>query len=365
MGNCSHVKKREAVIYIFFALIAFCKGLGLSSSSKIYIIMYIFGIIMVFLKISTEKYTYKELIPILILFLIGIVDLVFGGVTTVLFTAISLCCLKDINIKQIVKIMLFARMISFLLLILLSTTGIVENNVILHYRNGVGFINRYSLGYEHPNLTHSSFSIIVILFGYLYYRKINLFYVFLIEIFNYILYSFTVSRTGFMIISIYLIFLLVVKNIKFIRENITKIINVLFIFFIFISFVLAWGYGKIPFFETLNSLLTGRINYMSQLLNNYSVPLIGRESYGNILFDNGYFSILYEGGLLASIWYFYYNFKVNKYIKQHKLIPEALLSIFFMFYCIFESYYMNILMNPCLFFIAYVIFTNRNEKNLQ
>lgn len=357
------IKKSEFFMYLFFAIISFCKGIGLSNSNNIYRLIYIVGVLILICKIFQDKFTKKEIFYIGIILCIGIINFVFFGETTVLFSSIALSGMKNIDIKRVIKIMFVSRIIAFVGIILLSGFGVIENRIIYIYRATDGIsIKRYSFGYSHPNLAHASLTIIVILWGYLYYNKINLFKLLVCEFINIVVYQFTYSRTGFIILTAYLILLYLTKNVSFIKKAIIKNLNLTFVGCIILSFVMAWGYGKFDIFYELNDILTGRIKYMSDVFKKYSIPIIGRGSYKNILFDNGYFDLIYCAGLLPTIWFFYIQFKTNNILKEKNNISECLLKIFFLLYSMTESYYASVLMNPSLLFFAYFIFENKEFK---
>lgn len=358
------IRKDELLIFVFFWLISFCKGMGLEGNNTIYISAYGFGTIMAITKIFRDKLKRRELLSILLIIVIGMLDFIFGSTTTILFTAITLCCLKNIDLKKLIKIIFYSKLSSFLLMIFLSTTGIIENNYIIHYREGLEFIKRYTFGYPHPNQAHMAFSLITIIGGYLYYEKITFSKVLLLEIINYIMYYYTQSRTGFIVIFLYLIVLLVSKKNFAIRKAIIKLPNISFIFFIVLSFVLAKSYSTSSFVQKIDSVLTGRIRYMSILIENYNLPIIGNEIYNNyVLFDNGYFSLLYEGGTLAFVCFFYFAYKSNKILEKNNLVPESILVVFMSFYCMFESIYPNSIMNPAILFFALSIYKTETKDD--
>lgn len=353
------IKKTEIVIYIFFFIISFCKGIGLSNSDRIYFVMYFLGVVLAILKLFQIGFSRKEIIPFLFLTLIGILDYILGSETTILFTLITLLFLKSSNIKSIIKVMFYGRIISFLLMTILPLIGIIEMKTFEFYRSELGgFVTRYAFGYTHPNLAHSNLNIVIIMFVYLYFDKIKFGKIVILELINYIFFQYTNSRTGFIILSLFLLLTFFTKNSRKIQKLLPKILNISFISFIAISFIMALGYGRIGIFSKINNMLTGRLRYMSLLLNNYNIPIIKIQNYDNILFDNGYFDLLYNGGILAFLWFFFIQIKTNKYIEKNKLYKEALLTFIFFFYSITESYYVSSMMNISLLFLSYVLFNN-------
>ena len=106
-------------IYIF--IITFCKGWGLSSTNKIYILAFSLGCLILFQKVFSEKFSKKELAPLIIILMVGVLNFIIGKDTTLLFTAITLWGTKNINFKKTFTIIFTTRVITFLLKLIAST----------------------------------------------------------------------------------------------------------------------------------------------------------------------------------------------------------------------------------------------------
>ena len=184
-----------------------------------------------------------------------------------------------------------------------------------------------------------------------------------------LIYHFTASRSGFFILSFFLVYVYLMKRVKIINRNSKKLLNIVLIFSILFSFIVAELYGKNQFVNNLNIVLTGRIRYMNETLKNYNLPLFSTNHYVNILFDNGYFDLIYNGGILAFIWFMYNQIKTNKILFKHNVEREIVVTLFLFIYCITESYYASIIMNISLVFLSYFVYSNEtyegNEKNLK
>lgn len=357
------VKKLDIGVYLFWIIISFMKGIGFSSANPIYIFSYVIGILLTFIKIINVRYRKSELKNIGIILLIGIINYIVGKETTILFTAIAIATLKDIDIKKILKIMFFTRVIAFIIVIISSLLGIIPNNTIEFYREGIGFVKRMTFGYSHPNLTQASFVLIAVLYVYNYYEKIDLKRVVVLELLNYLIYYFTVSRSGFFILSIFLVYVYLMKRIKRVNKNSKRLLNATLFFSILFSFIVASLYGKNTIVNKMDTILTGRITYMSETIKNYQIPFFSTNKYNNILFDNGYFDLIYNGGLLAFAWYMYNQVKTNKILAKNNLEKEIMVTLFLLIYCITESYYASIIMNISLVFFAYYIFSSPISGN--
>lgn len=357
------VKKLDIGVYLFWIIISFMKGIGFSSANPIYIFSYVIGILLTFIKIINVRYRKSELKNIGIILLIGIINYIVGKETTILFTAIAIATLKDIDIKKILKIMFFTRVIAFIIVIISSLLGIIPNNTIEFYREGIGFVKRMTFGYSHPNLTQASFVLIAVLYVYNYYEKIDLKRVVVLELLNYLIYYFTVSRSGFFILSIFLVYVYLMKRIKRVNKNSKRLLNATLFFSILFSFIVASLYGKNTIVNKMDTILTGRITYMSETIKNYQIPFFSTNKYNNILFDNGYFDLIYNGGLLAFAWYMYNQVKTNKILAKNNLEKEIMVMLFLLIYCITESYYASIIMNISLVFFAYYVFSSPISGN--
>jgi oligosaccharide repeat unit polymerase wzy len=357
------VKKLDIGVYLFWIIISFMKGIGFSSANPIYIFSYVIGILLTFIKIINVRYRKSELKNIGIILLIGIINYIVGKETTILFTAIAIATLKDIDIKKILKIMFFTRVIAFIIVIISSLLGIIPNNTIEFYREGIGFVKRMTFGYSHPNLTQASFVLIAVLYVYNYYEKIDLKRVVVLELLNYLIYYFTVSRSGFFILSIFLVYVYLMKRIKRVNKNSKRLLNATLFFSILFSFIVASLYGKNTIVNKMDTILTGRITYMSETIKNYQIPFFSTNKYNNILFDNGYFDLIYNGGLLAFAWYMYNQVKTNKILAKNNLEKEIMVTLFLFIYCITESYYASIIMNISLVFFAYYVFSSPISGN--
>lgn len=359
------INKNEIGVFIFFFLISFSKGIGLNNSNKMYLVVYLIGIILATIKLWNIGLNKKEIFLLGSIIIIGILDYVFGKETTILFTGITLIFLKKIDLKRVIKSMFYGRIIGFISMLILPVIDVLDMNIIEFYRSGE-YINRYAFGYTHPNLAHSTFNIIIIMWMYLFYERINLANICLIELLNYILYKFTYSRTGFVILTTFLMIAFILKNSTKLKKILPKCLNFIFLTLIIISFIFAIGYDKIEVINKIDVLLTGRIKYTSILINNYFPPIVKNQVYTNILFDNGYFDLVYNGGLIATIWFIFMQIKTNKIIAKNNLYKEALLIFIFLIYSITESYYISSVMNIGILFIAYAIygyFPNSYEKN--
>lgn len=350
--------KKNFPVYLFFFIITLCKGFDLQSDSKIYLGLYIIAFILLICKIFTDKYTLKELFMCGSLLAICTLILFVSKNPTPLFFAISICCLKNVNIKKIIKIIFYTKLFSTITMITLSSIGIIENEYFYHVRDGIEITKRYCFGYLHPNIVQIQLFLLICMFDYLYEEKINAWTIIIITAINIILYHYTVSRTSFYLIILFLFYRVLAKKIDFIKKNAYKIAKYGFILFFVISITVALLYSYSPIIRKLDLLLTGRIYYCKELITNFLPPLIGNTSYGNILFDNSYFYLIYQGGIIFTALIIFLMYKLSNYLEKEKKYKELELIFFMSILCFNENAFLNVTANFTILFLGYIIFDN-------
>ncbi|CDB16986.1 putative uncharacterized protein [Clostridium sp. CAG:221] len=347
----------EWLYYIFFALLTIGKGMGLGANSKILQLITIIAFIMLLIKLVITKYTKKEIIICIVLIAIGIMSCLSSGREGVLLTIITIIGLKKIPYRRVLYLAFIIRSFIFTALITLSLSGIIENVTINHWRDGVGIVSRYGLGYEHPNLLHTNLFILIILFIYIFYEKLNVICYISILVINWIIYSFSVSRTGlFAIILAVLITALLKRKLisKKIFYSICKMVIPLCVLFTILT---SLGYDKFNIIKNLDRLLSGRIYYSSYFLQNYKWNGFGRSLSGDKnLLDNGYVVLIINYGIIIFGLYIFGYYKIIKKFIVHNMDKELLMIILFSIYGITEGYIPNIFMNLSLIFLSGVIF---------
>lgn len=351
---------KESYLFLIFLYInVLCKGIGLGNDSKVYLVLIVFGFIFLFLKILNEKYNKKELCVSLLFIVIGLLCYVFTRKITLLLTCVCIAGMKNIDLDKTFKEMLYLRSGSFICVIILAMIGIIENSSVSMWRNGHMDI-RYTLGFSHPNSLHLALFIIVSLFIYNNYEKMNFFKYFFVLVVNVFIYTYSGSRTGFFMINMLIIICCFSKNKNF-KKLLLRMPKYIFIFVVFFSFVTAFLYGKYDVLNKLNIIFNGRIAYSNYYLTNYKLSLFGRNIINdrNALFDNGYIYCYVQYGVIGSILLSYVLLKICKSIEKEQSSKRAIIVIAFLIYCFTESIMPNVFMNIILLFFAPILFEKR------
>jgi len=346
-------------IYIF--LIALLKGLGLDSSDKLYIIAFAIGCVAVVIKVYNEKFTVKELLAMGSLVCIGILNVLIGRTTTILFSAVAICGLKNVDINRTIRISMFARLFAFVCMVVLYGSGILENKSYMFNRNGE-IIERYLLGYGHPNLAHLMFAVVVFHVLFLYHDKLGFPHFAAILFLNFMLYSITFSRTGVVMVIISTCFCAFRKWMTF-RKVLLFTVRYAFIVLFFATILIAFIPENWQIYSSVNTLLTGRFYYIKQILTEELPGWFGNSSLEKKYnLDNGYIRLLYEDGILATAWLGFFFIKLTKDIYKKKMYKECCLLMSFFFYNLAEGVLSTVSLNFSLLLLGSVLF-NKNEEN--
>lgn len=355
------IKKTEFIFNLYFYINVFCKGIGLNNSSSIYFLLLIVGFYLLFMKILNDKFTRKEYLFIFICIFTGIMTFLKTKSPTVLLTMITIAGLKNVKIDKLIKNCLIIRCFTFILMIFLSSVGIIENTQIIMYRMGE-ISHRYGLGYGHPNITHLNFFIICSMYIYIRFKKINIFELLILSALNIILYSFTVCRTSFITVFLLIILTFFLKNSK--SKIIAKLpLIVLAITFLF-SVFFAFSYNKINLVNNLDIIFNGRISYSNYYFYKYGISLFGNflKFDTNAIFDNGYLLILIQFGLATTVIIGYILFKTLLKIQKNIDMRLVVISIPYLVSFFTESYAPNIFMNLLLLIACSELYINNKGR---
>lgn len=182
---------------------------------------------------------------------------------------------RDIEFKRIVKVLLISLGGCMLFVVLSCKLGILEDYIF--YRYGV---ERHSLGFAYCYLS-SYFLNWCMMFIYEKGKRIKkLHYIFIFFI-NQILYKLSNVRGPYYLLIVVLVFnyLFINRDKINLKKNIYKVIAVsIFPIGFFLSYGIAYIFNNSSdFWSNLDSLLTGRIRFMSQAIKLYGTSLLGSD----------------------------------------------------------------------------------------
>ncbi|WP_408069986.1 hypothetical protein [Butyrivibrio sp. JL13D10] len=275
--STNSIKIYELIYYIYFLILFGARAVGLYDGQTLYNICLVLGVIAFGFKLLTTRHSVAEYLTAFSLLSVGALSYICSGEKGLLLYFTMMLGMKGINEKKVFRLGLYVLGAAYFILYILSITGIITELNHINRRSGYGYLLRHSLGYPYPNTAHTTLLILMILFFYLYeasdLKKLLRASVIAMLI-NLYVYLYTVSLTGLISITIYLLVNLYLQ----IRKNRTKaenvIISILFPVVVIFSIagpLLATG----SLFTFLNKLLHKRYEYALYFLTNEKVTLFG------------------------------------------------------------------------------------------
>lgn len=297
---------------------------------------------LLFTKVLLTRYTKKEFFILTPISILALYNYSLSGNIYCVYTILVIACMKDIDYSALFKTLFYSTLLSILFVGALSFCGIGSPTQ-LTQDFGRGLIEtRYCFGLFHPNIWHQAIARCIV-FGCIgYYKQLNIFHLLILFVFNYFIYSMSISRTGLLATWLFLILIIFYKYMqKFMHTLFVKIcafigitsVYVLYVHFTY-DFATTW---------TLNAQLfdwkvtTGRIQQAVAYLSNNPIRLFSSRFPDNgTLFDLGAFRLFYECGYLwGGIFFLAFFSLIIISLRKHWdfVIP---LSVYFIFCSLYE-----------------------------
>lgn len=274
--------------------------------------------------------------------------------------------LKDVDINYIIKI--FTSIIFSVLIITILYSLITGENLGMYeaFRVTVGQEYRYTFGFSHPNAMHGMyFKFIcgfVMILSKSSRRTQRIMYI-LLEIINGIIFSFTNSRTGFVVITLVILMAYFEEFAVrlFHRKAFLYVVIGTIIIIIFSTIFAVLNYGKYSVLAGIDSLITGRLSLAYRSFSKYPLSLFGtnvsaaREQLAFAI-DCGIANAMFEYGLIVFI-IFIGIYVIGVYIMWKQYNYTAMIMVMgVIVYSIAENMYTNIFMNVglllCLWYLV-------------
>lgn len=350
----------------------FAKGMGMSSSSMLYNIIFMASLGFLAIKMIFTKYTRKELMIMIVLVLMGLLFVVRAKENSVLFAVLALIGMKDIDFHDLMKKTFYVRFVSLILIRFVCEYGILVD---VDKDTGPRYRILHSWGYSDANTLMVNIFIVLALFLYVYYESLNVIHILLTIAFATYGFEQTYSRTGFLL---FLLLLFVVGCDKFIRKEWVRnaayiLLSLMPLIIAILSFVLPLNYVKTNVrMEAINQMLTGRIFIMNYYLNLYPFTLLGNTyefwlaNAGGILsiVDNLYVTLYMYSGVLTMILYVLASCYVLFRLKKMKCYKELIMVSFMAIYAFMEEFPLNPVVNPFCLLLAMAIFTTNRPREI-
>ena len=322
LDKVEKIKISELFYYIFFGALLFAKGIGLYDGQAMFKVLLVIALAAWTGKMLLTKYTVKEFIVVSGLVLLGGITYLVSGEKGALLYILMITGLKNVPVKRVFKVGAVIWCSSFLIMCLLNATHFIEGPFKVHEKFGMGMVIRWGLGYSHPNVLHVSYLAFVMFLVYLMDQKFNWKSAVGFMIGNMIVFIYSLSSTGVIIVAFYLCLAVYWRY----RGKFNKAEKILIqlVFPVCVGFSLAAPLllkGKA--FDIVNDIMNTRLFLSRAFLSLHSFTLFGvrlsEVTTSQFTMDNSYvFSFVIYGMVLFVVMGCAYLILVHKYCKEEK-----------------------------------------------
>ena len=295
-----------------------------------------------FIKVLLTRFSKKEFFILAPIATLALYNYHISGNIFCVYTILVIAASKDIDYTSLFKTLFYSTLFSIVFLGILSFWEI-GSPLQLTEDFGRGMIEtRYCFGLHHPNIWHQAIGRCIIFACIGYYKQLNIVHLLILFVFNYFIYTLSISRTGLIAISIFLILLIFYKYLR--KLMCTLFIKVL-AFFGIISVYGLYLYFTYDFATTwtLNSqffnwkVTNGRIQQALIYLKSNPINFFAsRFPDDGTVFDLGAYRLFYESGYIWATLFFLLFFVLIFIASKRNWSIIIPVCVYFVFCSLYE-----------------------------
>lgn len=351
---------------MYYGIMTASKALGMDSSNSLYYVMFGIACIMLLFKYCVTQYTVRQIALDVLLGCIGIVCFVISHDMTLLLLAMTVAGLKDCDFRELACTAFYVRLAITSFMVVASFLGIFDQGETAQTTTSFQDITVYNFGYSTANNAYINIFVLMALFLYIRYDRINWKYFIGTSVIAMLMYTFTNSRTGtllFFAVWFFIFcekFLLARKGryVFFWLMAASTLICAVFSYAATSMFNPDGGYWS----EYINRIFSGRLNITHKYHEALSVSLIPRTSAvmdahrGFGFIDNSYMSVYFHDGLIVALIVLVLICISNYSLFKKHCYKELVFIASFSVYAMMEEFPLNPVVNPFIMLTAVVIY---------
>lgn len=351
---------------MYYGVMTASKALGMDSSNSLYYVMFGIACIMLLFKYCVTRYTVRQIALDVLLGCIGIVCFVISHDMTLLLLAMTVAGLKDCDFRELACTAFYVRLAITSFMVVASFLGIFDQGETAQTTTSFQDITVYNFGYSTANNAYINIFVLMALFLYIRYDRINWKYFIGTSVIAMLMYTFTNSRTGtllFFAVWFFIFcekFLLARKGryVFFWLMAASTLICAVFSYAATSMFNPDGGYWS----EYINRIFSGRLNITHKYHEALSVSLIPRTSAvmdahrGFGFIDNSYMSVYFHDGLIVALIVLVLICISNYSLFKKHCYKELVFIASFSVYAMMEEFPLNPVVNPFIMLTAVVIY---------
>lgn len=320
----------------------------------------------VFHFVSSAEFQWRAIIEIVALICIGLIAMHVSGGATLLKLVLFFAVTQDVELDDVLIGYKWSLVIPSVSIALLSLSGVID----MYYK---GAKKAFEFGMQNPNTIPVIVFAIIVAFNLQKEEKFNGKILLVETVVCFLLYYFCRARTAGIILALYIISLILFRNIERVSKAMA-VFQYLFLIFAIASIAIAiLFHSRTAIWYQINNLLSGRPWAWDLYFTRYGIKFFGQRIDLTIAaLDNAYLRLLIQYGLLTFAAYLCLFVKLSRYAYKN----EKTVLFFSLIAC--ELYFMAefgpILVNfcPVLMYEAYLLMHqtpcgeeyNENTKHL-
>lgn len=364
-------RNNDIFYYFSFLSLVFAKSLGFYSGNTEYRIIMMFSMLCLGLKLVFTRYSVKELLIMGAIAAYAVFIYLKTGYITFTITVVTLLGAKDIDVHDLMKKVLFVRLICMTVLVSASMAGIIGNYVKDQFDDGLTF----SYGFQNPNDFMVNVFVNIALIFYLNYKKLNILYFLLSAYAFYAVFCVTKSTTGLMLgIFLLIVFLCLKLFDRFGKrgQKLKQIVSMLAIPTSFLCFVGTFVVSVVfdvnnRFMFIFDQLVSGRLKIQHQYWLNYGFSLLGKDisraaarwdgvQINNGFLDSNYWCSFYKYGFVSVMLFIAFLVMASLYFHKKKNYNIVIILNTLCIYGLMEDFLISSIVNPFLLLAAYAVY---------
>lgn len=294
---------QEITYFSFFGILLIAKGIGLYEGMPLFNVCLVLAVFFLGCKFLLTDYTPGEWGMIFLFTLISFLAYRTTGEKAVIITVLTILGMKNIPVKRLLQFAFVIWTITFYGMFLFHIADVTDACILAHNKFGLGFLLRYSMGFPHPNVFHISYFIWMALLLYLFPMKKRKLFVASCLLFgmNLFVFLYSVSITGFALVTVYLAFNLYLSARGKLNMVEKTLIQCVYPACVLVS-VIPPLFFKGKLFDLLNKVLNTRMNIWNYYLTNFKPALFGTRVWSpeeaTLSMDCSYLYLLYYYGII-------------------------------------------------------------------
>lgn len=269
------IKLSELLYLLYFGLMLFAKGIGLYDGQTVYKAFLLLAFACIAAKMCITEYTNREWIFILILLGLAAVIYRVSGEKGILICMVTVVTMKQVSLKRVFQTGCVVWTIAMAGRFLVSLLFIGQVQTAVQTKNFFGALLRYFMGYPHPNVLHISYFVLTAFTIYCLKDRFNWKHALLLMIGNGVLFLYSYSFTGTLIVTIYLMLSLWVSRRELSRMEywLAEAVFPACVLFSVVFPVVLTGRA----YELADKFFNNRINFARYFLTLQNMSLLGNN----------------------------------------------------------------------------------------